>query len=139
LGFDRTNIDAYNAELIEEAERVRDFIVLHYCLTQRDDAPLWNDCRAMALPDSLTERIEMYRRTGRIRPRAGELFTDSSWFYVFDGMGVVPEGCDPLTAIVPTAKLAEILAALAHGTAAVLDSAPPHANWFEAPTGQRCA
>ena len=138
-GFDQANIDSYNADLIEEAERVRDFIVLHYCLTRRDDAPLWNDCRTMALPDTLAERIEMYRRTGRIRPRAGELFTDSSWFYVFDGMGVVPEGCDPLTAVVPIAKLREILAALSRDTAVVVGAAPAHADCFKLSADQRCA
>ena len=66
---------------------MRDFIVLHYCLTQRTDTPLWRYCRNMALPESLQERIELYRRTGRIRPQAGELFTDLSWFYIFEGMG----------------------------------------------------
>ncbi len=44
----------------------------------------------MALPDSLAERIECYRGTGRIKPRAGELFTDLSWFYIFEGMGMTP-------------------------------------------------
>ena len=62
--FDQANIESYNAELIEEMEHVRDFLVLHYCTTRRTDAPLWRHCRSMPLPDSLTERIERYRRTG---------------------------------------------------------------------------
>ena len=43
--FDARNIDSYNRELIEEFENVRDFIVLHYCRTQRSDTPFWRSCR----------------------------------------------------------------------------------------------
>jgi tryptophan halogenase len=52
------------------------FIPPSSSVQRRDDAPLWRYCRAMSIPDSLRERIELYEGTGRIRPRAGELFTD---------------------------------------------------------------
>jgi tryptophan halogenase len=128
--FDQSNIDAYNEELTTEIERIRDFIVLHYCLTQREDTPLWARCRAMRIPDSLSQRIETYRRTGRIRPKAGELFTDLSWFYIFEGMGVQPESYDPLMDIVKTDQLRDILAQFAQATAAALKSAPTHDSHF---------
>ncbi len=57
----------------------------------------------MKIPDSLRERIELYRSTGRIRARAGELFTDLSWFYIFEGLGVEPADYDPLADVVTTA------------------------------------
>jgi len=128
--FDRSNIDSYNAEVTEEFERIRDFIVLHYCLTQREDAPLWRYCRSMAVPDTLRQRIELYRGTGRVRWRAGELFTDASWFYIFEGLGVYPAHYDPLLDVVALDKLKEILAALADGTAAVRRAAPLHDSYF---------
>jgi tryptophan 7-halogenase len=132
--FDQTNIDSYNAELIYESERVRDFIVLHYFLTQRDDAPLWRYCRSMAIPDSLRERIDLYNHTGRIRPRAGELFTDLSWFYIFEGLGSRPASYDPLLDVVPASKLGEILTSLAVSTSAVTRAAPSHDSYFSAHT-----
>lgn len=128
--FDRSNIDSYNAEVTDEFERIRDFIVLHYCLTQREDAPLWRYCRSMAVPDTLRQRIELYRGTGRVRWRAGELFTDTSWFYIFEGLGVYPAHYDPLLDVVALDKLKEILAALADGTAAVQRAAPLHDSYF---------
>jgi tryptophan halogenase len=131
-GFDQTNIDSYNAELVHENERIRDFIVLHYCLTQRDDTPLWRYCRSMAIPDSLRQRIELYSGTGRIRWRSGELFTDVSWFYIFEGLGVRPDSYDPLLEVVPVAKLSEILASMANSTAAIAKSAPTHDSYFAA-------
>lgn len=95
-GFDPANIEAYNAELLEELEHIRDFLMLHYVGSRRDDAPFWADVRAIRLPESLAQRIALYRGTGRIRPRPGELFTDLSWFYVFEGLGIRPAALDPL-------------------------------------------
>jgi tryptophan halogenase len=132
--FDQTNIDSYNAELIYENERIRDFIVLHYCVTQRDDTPFWRYCRSMAIPDSLRERIELYRRTGRIRPRSGELFTDLSWFYIFEGLGLRPDDYDPLMDVVTVAQLGEIMDAMASATAAVAKESPSHDSYFAAST-----
>ena len=129
-GFDQTNIDSYNDELVFENERIRDFIVLHYCLTQRDDTPLWRYCRSMAIPDTLRQRIELYSRTGRIRWRSGELFTDLSWFYIFEGLGVRPDSYDPLLEVVTVDKLSEILASIANSTAAIAKSAPTHDSYF---------
>jgi tryptophan 7-halogenase len=126
----QSNIDSYNAALIYEFERVRDFIVLHYCLTDRTDTPLWAHCNTMRVPDSLRERIELFKATGRIRPKAGELFTDLSWFYIFDGMGVVPDRYDPLIDIVKPEQLRDILARLASATRAAVESAPSHDSFF---------
>jgi tryptophan halogenase len=50
----------------------------------------------MPIPESLRARIEQYQGTGRIRPGARDLFTDLSWFYVFEGMGIQPRSHDPL-------------------------------------------
>ncbi|HEY4974418.1 MAG TPA: tryptophan halogenase family protein, partial [Steroidobacteraceae bacterium] len=110
LSFEQSNIDSYNAELIDEMESIRDFIVLHYCATQRSDTPLWSYCQSMKLPTSLLKRIELYRGTGRIRPKPRELFTDLSWFYIFEGLGARPDGYDPLLDVVTTSQLSEILA-----------------------------
>jgi tryptophan halogenase len=134
--FAPENVAASNAELGAELERIRDFIVLHYCLTERTDTPFWRDCRSLRLPDTLVERIELYRATGRVRPRSWELFTDASWFYVFEGLGLVPDRTDPLLAAVPRARLAEILARLAGACHEVRSGARPHDAWF-APVADR--
>jgi tryptophan halogenase len=94
--FDPANIESYNEELAEEMERIRDFLLLHYCLTRRDDTPMWRERRAARLPESLQRRIDLYRGTGRIRIGSRELFTDLSWFFIFEGMGLEPTSLDPL-------------------------------------------
>jgi tryptophan halogenase len=127
--FAQSNIDSYNNELIQEIERIRDFIVLHY-LTGRTDTPLWAYCQSMKLPDSLVQRIELYQRTGRIRVKAGELFTDLSWFYIFEGIGVRPESYDPLMDVITMAQLRDILGSLAESTAQAADGVPSHDSYF---------
>jgi tryptophan halogenase len=141
LSFAAANIDSYNRELIEEMETIRDFIILHYCLTMRDDTPFWSYCRTMRLPDSLSQRIELYRRVGRIRPQPRELFTDMSWFYIFEGMGVIPEQYDPLVQIVSAAQLRDLLGTLAQSVAALTAAAPSHDSYFPtaSPTGAATA
>jgi tryptophan 7-halogenase len=104
--------------------------VLHYCLTQRDDAPLWRYCQSMVIPDSLRERIELFTGTGRIRPLAGELFTDLSWFYILEGLGARPRGHDPLLDVVPVSQLSDILVSIARANAAIAKAAPPHDSYF---------
>ena len=124
--FDPALIAAYNAGLVEEVERVRDFIVLHYVLTERDDTAFWRQVRAIPWPDTLRERVDLYRATGRVRPRPGELFTDLSWFYVLEGMGVRPAAYDPLMDVVPAPRLAAMLGEIRRDVALACRDARPH-------------
>ncbi|MBV9911136.1 MAG: tryptophan 7-halogenase, partial [Sinobacteraceae bacterium] len=135
--FDRANIDTYNSRVIEEFETIRDFIVMHYCMVKREDSPLWRYCRAMPIPDSLRERIELYRGTGRIRVRAGELFTDLSWFYIFEGLGIQPAACDPLLDALSVNQLREIFASLRASTSSLVEAARLHDSYFPARAPRR--
>ncbi len=128
--FAPANIASYNRELIAEIEHVRDFIILHYCATERDDTDFWRHCRTMNLPDSLAERIALYKESGRVRTRPGDLFTDLSWFYVFDGMGIEPAATDPMVEAVGDQRLRGILGEMAEQTAAALRQAPSHDSYF---------
>lgn len=81
--------DEYNRQFAFEMERIRDFIVLHYALNERDE-PFWRACREMALPGSLAERIGLFREGGHIFRDADELFSEVAWFQVMAGQGIVP-------------------------------------------------
>lgn len=130
--FDPANIAAYNARVIEELEGIRDFIVLHYHLTERRDSAFWRECASMKIPESLRERIELYRGTGRIRIRAGELFTDLSWFYILDGLGVEPKSYDPLVDAADSARLAASLGGMRAELQREVRQAGPHDGFFTA-------
>jgi tryptophan 7-halogenase len=128
--FEPRNIAAYNDELADEIESVRDFLVLHYCRTERNDSAFWRDCAGLKIPDTLEERISLYEGTGRIRARARELFTDSSWFYVLDGMGVQPASLDPLVNGPLFVQAAKALADTRSQIVREVQRAPAHHSYF---------
>jgi tryptophan halogenase len=94
--FKPADIDRYNKTFAFEYERIRDFLVLHYCTGERDDSELWRYCRQVEHPDSLKEKIELFRSYGRILREDTELFPLQSWLYVFVGQNIIPEDYDPL-------------------------------------------
>jgi tryptophan halogenase len=94
--FRSADIDRYNKIFAFEYERVRDFLFLHYGMTERDDGELWRHCRNVALPESLREKIDLFRSYGRIMREDTELFPVQSWLYVLLGQNIVPSGYDPL-------------------------------------------
>jgi tryptophan 7-halogenase len=131
--FDPVNIQHYNTQIIEEFDRVRDFIVLHYCATERTDSPLWQYCRSMSIPESLAERIDLYRRTGRVFQHRYELFSDLSWFFVLDGSGIMPADYNPLVDTVDFQQVQGIMNELRNRIAADVARAPSHDSFFRAP------
>jgi tryptophan halogenase len=94
-------IDEYNRLVDYEYERVRDFLILHYHLNRRDDSELWRHCRNMQVPDSLRQKMEMFRRRGYIDVYRYGLFAPPSWIAVFLGQGLEPEDFSPISNIIP--------------------------------------
>lgn len=81
----------YNEEMTAEFESVRDFIIAHYKITQRDDTPFWQYCRNMEIPQTLANRIEMFETAGLILDGQFDLFKETSWFAVMTGQGLWPK------------------------------------------------
>jgi tryptophan halogenase len=87
--------DEFNRVIDLEYDRIRDFLILHYHATARDDSPFWDYVRTMPVPDSLAEKMELFRRRGRVVKYREGVFLDASWIAVYIGQGVVPQGYDP--------------------------------------------
>jgi tryptophan 7-halogenase len=130
LQFDQANIASYNAFIGDELERIRDFILLHYCLTRREDTPFWRQFAQLELPDTLAQRIGMYRATGRIVPRQPELFGDLDWFWILEGMGVIPRDYDPLVDTVDYEQVKRVMLAISQKISADTAAAPSHDSFF---------
>ena len=88
--------EEFNRVAINEYERIRDFIVLHYKANGRDDAPLWTQCRNMDIPAALAYKIEQFKNSGRIIKYGGDLFAATNWLAVLMGQQIWPERYDTL-------------------------------------------
>ena len=103
--FNQPDIDYYNRRTQLEYEQVRDFIVLHYCATQRDDSPFWNYCRTMQIPQTLADRLAVYSENARLYRHDNELFDENSWLAVLHGQNIRPKRYHPIADIMPAAEL----------------------------------
>ncbi len=118
------DVDAYNAQSTFEFERIRDFLILHYHANQRDE-PFWKACRDMPIPDTLVEKLDLFRHNGRIFRVSEELFTELGWLQVMVGQGIMPSGYHPLADQLSDSDLAAFLAAtrqVVDGSVAVMPS-----------------
>lgn len=108
-GFDAADIDEYNLQTQREYEHIRDFLVLHYKATKRDDSDFWRYCRNMSIPDTLQRKIDLFGSNGRIYPAKEDLFTEMSWLQVMVGQGIQPRGYHPFADLRSDAEVAAYL------------------------------
>ncbi|WP_086930470.1 tryptophan halogenase family protein [Agarilytica rhodophyticola] len=120
--------DEYNRMMTLEFERLRDFLVLHYCATERDDTEFWRYCKNMSKPDGLDHKINLFRKTGYVSPYTEGLFLKASWLAVYLGQGIVPENYDPRVEDFDLEKLANYLASMQTHIAQAAQSLPAHAK-----------
>jgi tryptophan halogenase len=124
--FSQADIDEYNLQARTEYEDVRDFIIAHYKVTRRSGDPFWDHVREMDVPDSLTERFELFRSSGRFfKHNAQELFAEESWVQVLLGQGFEMRP-DPVTEFVPPEEVAGFLGDVAEVIEDVAAKMPDH-------------
>jgi tryptophan halogenase len=129
------NFDAlaeqYNAISKIELERIRDFIILHYKLTERDDSSFWRTCRDMEVPDTLTERIELFRGSGYVYRVPEDLFSVASWLYVMIGQGLKTEHCHHMGALLGEQRLRQALHSLKDRIDGAVARMPTHEQFLQ--------
>jgi tryptophan halogenase len=128
--FDPAVTAEYNRQVAREFESVRDFLVLHYRATERDDSDFWRHCAAIDPPETLVAKLAMFRLNGRLLERDKDLFHDASWLAVMLGQGVTPQGYDPLADIVGRHEMQAVLAGMRNVIARTSDAMPGHAAFI---------
>ena len=126
MDFNQADIDEYNRGSARDYETIRDFIILHYKATTRDDSPFWRRCRDMEIPDTLKHRIELFRSKGRLFRFQDELFADDSWLAVMIGQGIIPQGYDPLVDKLSQSEIEKNLELLKTAIAKTAEAMPLH-------------
>ena len=132
-------IDMYNREMDQLYDHVRDFIIAHYKVTDRDDTPYWRYCRNMTVPDSLAAKLELFRERGEARMLPGDLFSETSWFAVLYGQGLIPRSYHPVANALSEDELQLALARIRTAIRRRVDSLPSHADFIEGCCAARTA
>ena len=120
------DVAEFNEQQAEDMTQIRDFLILHYKATDRRDSGFWRQCAGMAIPDSLAQKIELFRDTGRVFRRHEELFAENSWVQVMMGQGIVPRSHHPIAAKLGDDELARMLATLRGNVARTVAGLPAH-------------
>ncbi|MCZ8370660.1 MAG: tryptophan 7-halogenase [Porphyrobacter sp.] len=122
----------YNRRCEDEFTQIRDFLILHYHQTAREDSEFWRYCKNMEVPDSLTHKIALFAESGRVGRDVDDLFRDASWVQVMLGQGVMPADYDPMADQIAPAQLTEFLANLRTLITRAVGSLPSHEDYLRA-------
>src|SRR3954451_7093137 len=128
--FDPAERDEYNRQMQDVFEDVRDFIIMHYKATRRDDSEFWNYCRTMDVPDSLASKLELWRSKGRLFRDGQELFGPPSWVALLLGQGVIPQEQEPGVTAIDAAAAADMLDKMRLSYRAMAEQMPTHADFI---------
>lgn len=128
--FDQKNIDEYNRIHSREVERIRDFIILHYKATARNDTEFWNYCRQMEIPEELKNKLDTFVATGRLIELPGDTFQEASWLTVMLGQGIKPVAYDPIAEFYDLPRLKMLMSKMRGMIADTAQAMPLHTDFI---------
>jgi tryptophan halogenase len=130
-GVRQPDIDEFNSQMKFEIENIRDFIILHYHVTNRTDTPFWRHCRTMEIPESLQHRIDLFKETGRVFKVPTELFGENSWTQVMLGQGLNPEQYHPIVNMMEEQELRDFLGGIHGSVERLVSQLPEHQRFID--------
>ena len=130
-GFSQPILDRYNAEMEADYINIRDFLIAHYKITEREDTPFWAYCKNMSIPDSLATRLEIFRTRGEAMIVHHELFKEQSWFAVLVGQGLMPVDYHPVADLLSEDELKLRLAKIRTGVQDRVAGLPSHQKFLD--------
>jgi tryptophan 7-halogenase len=131
-GWDPLDAAEFNRLMDVEYERIRDFLILHYCATERDDSDFWNHCRTMELPDSLAGKMALFRERGVVARYRDGMFLEPSWIAVYLGQRVRPQRHDPRADSLSRTDLAALMEVTARSGRVTTEAMPSHRDFLAA-------
>ena len=126
---DDVNRRLFNRLIDQEFHTIRDFLILHYNVTERSGMPFWDHVRNMDVPDFLTEKRRLFTHSGRIFREENEIFSEPSWLAVFTGQGVMPRHYHPVADVLGTQENLARLAAIKHAIGQTAEAMPKHEDY----------
>jgi len=128
-GVSPADVAEFNDQQHQDMLQIRDFLILHYKATSRDDSPFWRYVREMPVPDSLQQKIDLFRETARVFRRNEELFAENSWVQVMMGQGIAPQSHHPIAEKLSDDELTRLLRLLRDQVERTVSGLPDHAAY----------
>jgi len=129
-GITHSDREEFNRQMDEEFRYVRDFIILHYHVTERTDSEFWRRCRSMDIPDSLQHRLDLFRDTGFVFEAEKDIFRENSWVQVMLGQGIEPQSYHPIVDMMDEKELRQFMQFQRQKIDNVLSQLPPHQDFI---------
>jgi len=120
-----------NKALRIRQEKLRDFIILHYCLNERHGESFWDACRTMSPPDTLNEQIERFKNTAQVAVTHLDFFRTNSWLAMFAGFNRIPDYYHPFVDNFDEALVAQELRNIANGITNAVTGLPSHQEFIQ--------
>ncbi|NUR45730.1 MAG: tryptophan 7-halogenase [Sphingomonas sp.] len=130
------DVAEFNDQHMQDMLQIRDFLILHYKATERQDSGFWRYVGGMSVPETLTQKIELFRETGRVFRRNEELFQENSWVQVMMGQRIFPNAYHPIAAKLTDEELSRFLATIRDQIARTVASLPEHHAYVARYCGQ---
>lgn len=130
--FDGSVEMRFNQHVSADYQEIRDFIILHYCTTERDDTSFWRWCKSMPVPDSLMEKIKLFRNRGQLYSKPNQFFGNDSWCSILEGMHIRPKKYHPLMDAFDSLYLSQVLQKNAQEIRDVVFKMPRHDAFIKA-------
>lgn len=127
----QTCIDKFNKESVFEMERIRDFLILHYYLNNRENNAFWQQCRNISIPDTLVEKMTLFEEIGHCTREYHELFSHPSWVAVMVGQGLMPKGYNHLVDSMPDADLLQSMEDIKRVVKRSAERMPMHKDYID--------
>ena len=128
---DEINSKLYNQQTVEEYEHIRDFIILHYKATKRDDSDFWRYCQNMPIPDSLQQQIDLFSTHGHLDVNAKDLFKQDNWLAVLTGQNIFPKSVAPIMAYKQQIDLPKTMNSFHYVMTETVKNLPSHEDYLK--------
>ena len=125
-GFNQTDIDEYNKQMIKQFDQVKDFLILHYKTVKRDDSPFWQYCTSMSIPDELQRRMDLFVNNGQIVECNHEIFVSTNWLAVYLGQHLFPKNYHPKADAIPQQQLSHMMKSMRAAIENASNQMPKH-------------
>ena len=129
--FSKADRDDFNHQMDRHFEQIRDFIILHYKATEREDTDFWKYCRNMEVPESLQYRMRVFEESGRVVHSRRELFIETNWIAVFLGQRIVPRSTDLRAECIPREVLGRQMAQIQAVIQGAVNTLPMHEDTIQ--------